>query len=156
MQMITVDGHLGRDAKIFTSANGNEFIAFSMACNSRLKNIQKTTWYDVIIPSVDRYRNLVPYLTKGKYIFVTGDLDVSLAKDNNGVDRLRITINANAINFPSLRKDDGGESSIQTVEEKKKEEEIKVTTSATSAKTKKQSSAPVQNATSDDDEELPF
>lgn len=153
MQMITVDGHLGRDAKIFTSANGNEFIAFSMACNSRLKNIQKTTWYDVIIPSVDRYRNLVPYLTKGKYIFVTGDLDVSLAKDNNGVDRLRITINANAINFPSLRKDDGGESSIQTVEEKKKEEEIKVTTSA---KTKKQSSAPVQNATSDDDEELPF
>lgn len=155
--MITVDGHLGRDAKIFASANGNEFIAFSMACNSRLKNIQKTTWYDVIIPSADRYRNLVPYLTKGKYIFVTGDLDVSLAKDNNGVDRLRLTINANAVNFPSLRKDDGGESSIQTVEEKeKKEEEIKVTTSATPAKAEKPSSAPVQNAASDDDEELPF
>jgi single stranded DNA-binding protein len=154
--MITVDGHLGRDAKIFVSVNGNEFIAFSMACNSRLKNVQKTTWYDVIIPSVDRYRNLVPYLTKGKYIFVTGDLDVSLVKDNNGVDRLRLTINANAVNFPSLRKDDGGESSVQTVEEKKKEEEIKVTTSATPTKTEKPSSTPVQNATYDDDEELPF
>lgn len=154
MQVVTVDGHLGRDAKIFTSSTGGEFIAFSIASNSRLKNIEKTTWYDVIIPSVERHRNLVPYLTKGKYVFVSGDLDVALVKDQNGADRLRLTISTTSVNFPSVKKGEGGNNTAPS-QSAKKEEEIQVI-SKPDAPSPTVVATPIPVANDDSDEELPF
>ena len=75
MQTIIVTGRLGRDAKIYTSSNGNRFITFSIASNTKVKkNEENTYWWDVVVPShsVERYKNMVEYLTKGSSVIVTG------------------------------------------------------------------------------------
>lgn len=117
MQTITVTGRLGRDAKIYTTSTGNEFIAFSMASNRRIKNNEeKTTWWDVIVPNylVGRYRKMVDYLKKGSAVIVMGELDPSIRKDNNGAESLSLTISADVIQFNSTGKDSGAtENSTQ-------------------------------------------
>ena len=97
MQTIIVTGRLGRDAKIYTSSNGNRFITFSIASNTKVKkNEENTYWWDVVVPShsVERYKNMVEYLTKGSSVIVQGELDPEIYYDNNNKAHLRLTISA--------------------------------------------------------------
>ena len=99
MQTVIVTGRLGRDAKIYTSSNGNRFITFSVASNTRVKkNEENTYWWDVVIPShsVERYKNMVEYLTKGSAVIVQAELDPEIYYDNNNKDltnRISVTDN---------------------------------------------------------------
>ena len=105
MQTIIVTGRLGHDAKIYTSSNGSHFIAFSMASNTRVKkNEEHTYWWDVVVPnhSIERYKNMVGYLTKGSSVIVQGELVPEIQYDNNGKPRLRLTISAVSIQFNSV------------------------------------------------------
>ena len=102
VQRLCVTGRLGRDAKVYTSSTGNEFIAFTIASNiSVKKNEEKTTWWDVIIPNylVPRYKKMIEYLKKGKSVFVDGQLDPSLIKLDDGSLKIQLTIKADAVDF---------------------------------------------------------
>jgi single stranded DNA-binding protein len=101
MQTIIVSGRLGREAKIYQSSNGAEFISFTMASNSKIKNAEKTTWWDILVFDVDKFKRMVPHLTKGTSVIVNGELDPQMRKDQNGQDRMQLTIMANAIHFNS-------------------------------------------------------
>ena len=109
MQTIIVTGRLGSDAKIYRSSNGNRFITFSIASNTRVKkNEENTYWWDVVVPShsVERYKNMVEYLTKGSAVIVQGELDPEIYYDNNNKAHLRLTISAVSIQFNSVSKQD--------------------------------------------------
>lgn len=162
MQSITITGRLGRDAKIYkNTSNGNEFITFSLATNSRIKkNEEKTTWYDIVIPNygVNRYRNVVPYLKKGCAVVVQGELDADLEKGNDGVYRNRLTVSATFVDFNSTgnQNSDGKHNAttsavVQEATPKQAEQEIQVVSKKAPA------AASPQPATYDDsDDDLPF
>lgn len=99
MQKITISGRLGRDAAIRERQNGSKVISFTVAVNSRYRNVEKTSWYDVSAFNYDRYKNMVEYLTKGSAVLVTGDLDADLETGSDGITRCRRNIMADSIEF---------------------------------------------------------
>lgn len=171
MQTVIVTGRLGRDAKIYTSSNGNRFITFSIASNTRVKkNEENTYWWDVVVPShsVERYKNMVEYLTKGSSVIVQGELDPDIYYDNNNKAHLRLTISAVSIQFNSLSKQDtNGQSNTnfenspvgqpashqQASNNNVTEESITIQTSKTKPTSK---SKPTLENDVSADEELPF
>ena len=171
MQTVIVTGRLGRDAKIYTSSNGNRFITFSVASNTRVKkNEENTYWWDVVVPShsVERYKNMVEYLTKGSSVIVQGELDPDIYYDNNNKAHLRLTISAVSIQFNSVSKQDtNGQSNTnfenspvgqpashqQASNNNVTEESITIQTSKTKPTSK---SKPTLENDVSVDEELPF
>lgn len=99
MRTILVDGRLGRDAELRTSAAGGKYVAFSLANNSRVKNEDITTWYEVLCFDKNTVENRLDYLKKGKYIFVTGRYAVKAYVSKDGSLRLNEQILADRIDF---------------------------------------------------------
>lgn len=157
MQTIIVTGRLGHDAKIYTSTNGNNFIAFSIASNTRIKkNEENTYWWDVVVPNhlLERYKNMVGYLTKGSAVIVQGELDPEIQYDNNGKPRLRLTISAVSIQFNSIgNQNTNGQLNTNSVNDQQ-EVSNSVTANNITIPTSKPQQTPKPDV--DDCEELPF
>lgn len=98
MQNLTIIGRLGRDAQIKATQN-LEFITFSVASNSRVKGVEKTTWYEVICFNLERYKNMIQYFTKGSCVVVSGELDASCILGKNGQPYMYLNIQAEHIEF---------------------------------------------------------
>ena len=74
----TILGRLGKDAKVMKSKEGNMFLSFTMATNSRTTNSnseieEKTMWISCIYASKNAEK-LAEYLKKGKQVVVSGRL----------------------------------------------------------------------------------
>lgn len=150
MNKFILAGRLGKDALVRETSNGNKFLTFTIAENRVVKKGEtKTFWYDVT--QFNYNEKLVPYLLKGKYLFVSGELtcDIETGKDN--VVRCRRVLNADSISFLDSGKSDGenkdekptnseGEFSMYSSQKKVEEKPI-VTTVVTG---------------DDEDDELPF
>lgn len=102
MQKLFLIGRLGRDAVLRESSNGDRFVAFTIAVNSKVRGAEKTTWYDVISFNVTRLENIIPYLKKGSALLVVGELDAKLEKGSDGVVRQRLTVTADSIDFTGV------------------------------------------------------
>jgi single-strand DNA-binding protein len=80
MQTIQIVGYLGRDAEIreFAGNPDKKFVVFSTAVSRKQKNGEsKTTWYFCTIPHRENGK-LAESLTKGKKVFVRGELSASV------------------------------------------------------------------------------
>jgi single-strand DNA-binding protein len=70
-------GHLGKDAETRYTASGVPVSKFTLATNRRFKDSQtgdwkeETDWHNIILW---RAENLAPYLTKGKQVYIEGNL----------------------------------------------------------------------------------
>jgi single-strand DNA-binding protein len=73
MQKVQLIGHIGKDAESRMTTNGNEVTSFSLATNYRLGTEDHTTWWNIQIWG-DRGKKLAPHLTKGKQVYVSGDV----------------------------------------------------------------------------------
>jgi single-strand DNA-binding protein len=97
---IILKGRLGRDAELKATANGNQFISFSMAVDEmETKDRKRTDWYSVSSSLPNHINGLRQYLTKGKPIEVIGSLTPKVYTDRNGVTRPDLNVRAFAINF---------------------------------------------------------
>lgn len=101
MQKITLIGRLGRDAAVREGQSGRNFVSFTVAANSRVRGVEKTSWYDAILPDYESHKNLVPYLKKGSSVVVVGDFDADIEKGNDGQYRCRRTVRVDSIEFNS-------------------------------------------------------
>lgn len=101
MQKITIIGRLGRNVSVRETENGSKVLGFTVAVNSRVRGIDKTSWYDVSTFNYDRYKNMVPYLTKGSSVIVVGDLDADIEEGKDGKMRCRRAVIADCIDFNS-------------------------------------------------------
>lgn len=160
MQILTIEGRLGRDAKLKESTSGGRrFITFTVAVNSKVRGAEKTTWYEVISFN-EMYFDWTKYLTKGSSVAVTGDLDLAVQEGTDGITRLRASINAFKLDFP-VNSNSGETASTETKVEKKaaapKEEDIPedIPMSKTSGKKKAEKPAAAETATESEDD-LPF
>lgn len=113
MQNITIIGRLGRDAVIRETSTGSRFLTMTVATNAKKQNVEKTSWYEVTTFNIERLEKMVPYLTKGSSVVVVGELDASIQTGSDGVQRLRLLVNADRIDFNS----NGSSGNTKTVVE---------------------------------------
>lgn len=69
-------GNIGNPAQLRVTADGKQLVTFSIAVNNRDKS---TTWFSIVGRASEQ---LLPYLSKGRQVFVMGDLDVKLYNGN--------------------------------------------------------------------------
>jgi single-strand DNA-binding protein len=117
MRIILVDGRLGRDAELKTSPNGRNYVSFSLANNSHVKNVDKTSWYEVLCFDQNTINKRLEYLKKGKYIFVCGRYDVTPYVAKDGSLRLNEQIVADRLDFISIGSKNNGDNTQQQVAE---------------------------------------
>ena len=111
MQKITIIGRLGRDAALRETQDGAKIVSFTVACNGRVRGVEKTSWYEVSAFNYERYKNMVKYLTKGSSVIVVGELDADVEEGRDGVTRCRRSVVADSIEFNS-----NGSGNTQTTE----------------------------------------
>lgn len=85
MNQASFIGNLVSDAQQRTSRDGTgQFITFTVAVNQRQPDGQQTAQYVDCVKTGDNAR-LVPYLTKGKRVFVTGRISARAYADRQGL-----------------------------------------------------------------------
>jgi len=99
-----VVGHLGRDPEMRYTPDGTPVTSFNIATTRKWTNAEgqqqeKTTWF-----RVTTWRKLAEncnqYLTKGRLVLVTGDIDVSAWSDKtSGEARASLELRARTVRF---------------------------------------------------------
>lgn len=157
MKYIMLEGRLGRDAEIKTTARGNKFVTFSLAVDSFGKDGEKTTdWFNVSSFQENHTGKFAEYLKKGSGLIVMGTPTFSTWRDRDGNTRVDVNVRATNLEFPTLggKKEDGGTNRTTGSSNRPKEYETQpVTRSQSSTYTQTSSYAPVTDEPEDD---LPF
>lgn len=118
MKEITIDGRIGRSAEVFEGKTGVKYARFSLA-NSEYRNKEvTTTWFDITTTNEFIVEKLAPYLTKGKYVIISGDLETrDLVTVKNGKVYVNLRVKATSIHFPPVnnqnKEEKGDEKKIE-------------------------------------------
>lgn len=80
MKKIIIIGNVGRVPALRTNKNGTEFHEFSVAVNDRDKTC---LWVSVILRKTSE--KVVPYLTKGKNVYIEGDFSLEVFRNEPSV-----------------------------------------------------------------------
>ena len=103
MQHLMLEGRLGRDAEIKTTARGNKYVSFTLAVDSKDKNGEKTTeWYTVSSFQENHTGKFAEYLKKGSGLIVMGAPSFGIWTDKNGQAKLDLNVRATNLEFPTL------------------------------------------------------
>jgi single stranded DNA-binding protein len=154
-------GRLGRDAAVYESANGTQFLAFTLAVNTRNMGKDVTYWVDVRSFHPNHVK-LKQYLQKGKIIQVGGDLNATIETDKVGVVRLNQTLFADYINFINLgnsgKDNNRSTSQGEVVTPQVSDDEITMgnTQSQVNPQVEGEISSPVPVMSGGDSDDLPF
>jgi single stranded DNA-binding protein len=117
MQKIIVSGRLTKDAVSHQGSNGGDgFFTFGLAANTRVKGNEVATFYDVVCNTSRRTQNMIQHLTKGTAVIVTGDFSAGLYDRNDGSKGIRLSINADSIEFNSTggKRDENADGQANT------------------------------------------
>lgn len=80
MNLCIFSGRLTRDPEIRHANSGTQITSFSIAVNSGWGDNEKTNFINC---TLFKRENLVPHLTKGKAVTVTGELNIEKWTDKN-------------------------------------------------------------------------
>ncbi|HGM3774710.1 TPA: single-stranded DNA-binding protein [Clostridioides difficile] len=108
MNTITLVGRLVADAELkYLPNSGTPKTTFSIAVDRRFKdkNGNKKTDFIQCEQLGKHVENLVQYLTKGKQIYVFGELNIDNYKDENGCWKSITKVNVNALELLSSKSD---------------------------------------------------
>lgn len=130
-------GTLGRDATTKTLEGGRNVISFSMAVNTGYKDKQVTYWYDCSY-FTDK-TGIVPYLTKGAKVLVTGEPGSREYDKKDGTKGFALTLRVANIELIG-GKQEGGQAPQQSV----------------SVTGQREALVPPANAITEDGQDLPF
>lgn len=95
MEQYEFIGHLAADAEVIPN-NGKQFIAFRVAVSRKFKNqngdtVERTKWIDCTRNGDERFAK---YLTKGRQVFVRGDVEARAYLDKDGKPRATLGCHA--------------------------------------------------------------
>lgn len=100
LAQVTLIGNLGRDPEVVTTKNGKTYTKFSLATSHGHGEYKKTNWFDVKV--FDKQGELTAkYLSKGRQVHVSGDLEIDRWTGNDGSMRTSVTVLANSVTFLS-------------------------------------------------------
>ena len=97
LSVITLAGHLGRDAELKTAGN-TPVCKFSIAVTTKRRAGDSTAWYACELFGA-RAEKLAPMLTKGKALIVSGELVPREYKGKNDELRTSLDVNVNTLTF---------------------------------------------------------
>lgn len=85
MEQYEFIGNLAADARVIKTADEQSFISFCVAVSRRYKNkqgeqVERTKWIDCTRNGDEKFAQ---YLTKGRRLFVRGDVDARAYMDKN-------------------------------------------------------------------------
>jgi single-strand DNA-binding protein len=112
---ITLVGHLGRDPETRYTPNGAMNISFSMAVSRKAGGEERTTWFSVTawnkLAEVLDSLTQNGYLTKGKQVFVLGNLETREYTGKDGQTRTSLDVRADEVQLLGSRGGGDGEGS---------------------------------------------
>ena len=116
MNRIMLIGNLTFDPELRVTPTGTSVCTFNIAVNRRFasQNGERQTDFFRIVAWRQLGENCAKYLTKGKKVFVSGELQVRTYEDKNGVQRTTVEVAADEIEFLSPRAQDNGATPYQT------------------------------------------
>jgi single-strand DNA-binding protein len=95
---IQIVGYIGRDTEIsMVGAKGTRLAKTSIATSTKIGDTEKTTWFTVNMWG-DRWK-IAESLTKGKYVFIEGTVDLEEFTDKDGNNRSKLVVTASNVNF---------------------------------------------------------
>lgn len=101
-QIINIVGRLGSDPESRFTASGTQVTSFSVACNNRDGN---TTWYRVsAFGKLGEICN--EYLTKGKQVFIGGDLTIRTYDKKDGGSGVSYDVSAHSMQMLGGKRDE--------------------------------------------------
>lgn len=155
MKNLTFDGRLGADAEVKTTKSGKRYVKFSVANNTYSSGDTKTEWFDVTSFDPFVIEKRLNQLKKGRYVIVTGQLDVEANVDENRKLWLNQYVTANSIETPSFGSAKRDESPAEEVPS-----DLSTYTGGTLSSAVGMSAADKsygsENFVSPDDDDLPF
>ena len=93
---------IGKDARVIESKNG-QFMSMDVVVIDRINGGEKTTWVRVT-SNKPNHVNLTQYLTKGKVIFITGNVSSRSWNDKDGNAQSQLKVSASKIDFLNFGK----------------------------------------------------
>lgn len=104
---VIVVGNLGRDPELKYTPQGQAVCTFSVAAEVRKSKTEKSTnWYRITAWGANA-ENCGKYLTKGKQVYVDGELSVQEFTNKLGEKQFSLEVNAKEVKFLSAA---GGQS----------------------------------------------
>lgn len=100
-------GYIGRDAEIKAGPSGDNVANFSIAVNTGTKEKPSTLWVDCALWG-KRGDALGPYLTKGQFVAVTGDINCRCWIGKDGHAGCAITLRVDKLTFGGQSKNAEG------------------------------------------------
>ncbi len=77
MNILIISGRLGQDAETKYTAGGKPVANFSIAVDSGYGENKKTNWFRCALFGKRAEGGLIPYLTKGTQVIVTGEVSLN-------------------------------------------------------------------------------
>lgn len=121
----TMIGNIGNEAKLLKGKNNTQFIAFSVGVNVRSKDGSKhTSWVNASL-SEKAGKNLLPFLTKGKKVYIEGKPYVSTYnKDGEIIPTLNILITEIVLLSGKSEQPENSEQSEQSTVEAEQNDDL--------------------------------
>lgn len=116
LNVVALQGRLGRDPEIRQTTTGKQVATFTLACDRGRKDANGRTTADWIqIVAWDRLADFAAkWLTKGQMITVDGRLQSRTYQAKDGTNRTAAEVVANNINFCGSKADNAGTLSAPT------------------------------------------
>ena len=111
--LITITGHLGKDAELKSTASGTPILKFSVAVNTGIKE-KKCSWYNCAMFG-KQAEALAQYLTKGKAVTVAGEPSINKFTSDNGTQYTNVDVKVNQFAFAGGNDNSGNQSQEQSV-----------------------------------------
>ena len=110
LNKVQLIGNLGRDADLKYGQSGTPASTFALAVNKSYKDaggnkIEKTTWVNVVLFGKTA-ESLHQYLTKGKQIYVEGELNIDKYTDKDGIERYAAKVIGRVVQFLGGKKEE--------------------------------------------------
>ncbi len=83
MNQVVAVGNLGKDAEQKNTNTGKSVVKFSLAATTGFGEYEHTEWFNCVAWG-ERFLKVVPYLTKGKQVGITGTLKTHAWDDDKG------------------------------------------------------------------------
>ncbi len=109
LNKMTIIGNLGRDPEVRYTPDGLAVTNFTVAVNERVKGEDRTIWFKVV--AFGRTGEVCgEYLSKGRQVYVEGQLRPDEWEDRDGNKRFSLEITASKVVFLSGKGDAGSGS----------------------------------------------
>ena len=118
MNIFTFDGNIGQDVDV-REAGGTTLAEFSVAARSGFGDKEETLWIRCQLWGKRAESGLVEYLTKGKQVFVSGELQRNDWTNSDGESRTTLNLRVNEVTLAggNAKKDPAGYNTKQTKDE---------------------------------------